>query len=418
MIQRALAPLAAMLAACILLLANQAVAQDGDGDTFAVSDGDCDDSDGQSYPGATEICDDVDNDCDGQSDEAGSSPILCDTNPDLVSPFENDVDGNLIMHLERWLPSVDLTGVDLYQSVQANLIEPGGPMTNVQSILIRNWMGTSSYQVIANAIMTFPAGVTVHGWIIDRQGGSPINRSLDSTFSTVPGGLNISETNNTQFENSNQDYAYVTGQLAVIHTYIASAADEARLIISYDPHLNGPLRFEVNMGTGAIQDLTVCSEDMPGTGSFNVPLTSADNDLLDGDGDGMVECHGDCDDGNALIYDGADELCDEVDNDCDNVVPGSEIDDDGDSMAECEGDCNDGNDDIYDAAPELCDDLDNDCDGSVGGDEIDNDGDGTTECDGDCNDGNEDVVPGAGEQCNGIDDDCDLLIDEDFDLNV
>ena len=35
--------------------------------TAATDDGDCDDSDDSVYPGADEVWDDVDNDCDGQS---------------------------------------------------------------------------------------------------------------------------------------------------------------------------------------------------------------------------------------------------------------------------------------------------------------------------------------------------------------
>jgi len=38
---------------------------DGDGDGFSVCDGDCDDSDDTVYPGATELCDGKNNDCDG-----------------------------------------------------------------------------------------------------------------------------------------------------------------------------------------------------------------------------------------------------------------------------------------------------------------------------------------------------------------
>ena len=42
---------------------------DADGDGFTVSQGDCDDEDGASFPGAEEICDGADNDCDGEVDE-------------------------------------------------------------------------------------------------------------------------------------------------------------------------------------------------------------------------------------------------------------------------------------------------------------------------------------------------------------
>ena len=397
--------------AALLFAPTAALGQDNDGDSFSPAQGDCDDNNPANAPNATEVCDGSDNDCDGLSDEVGASPALCGTQAATEQPFENTIDGNLILHTERFVESVDLTGIDIYQSVQANLTTPGGPMTNVQSLFVRNWMGTSSYQVIADALFTFPAGVTPVGWIIDRSGGGPVNRSLDAIFSTVPGGLGISATNNTQFESSAQDYAWVNGQQALIHTYIASAADEARLLITYDPATVGALEFTVEMGTGAIQDLTLCSQDLPGLTTFTVPLTTADGQLVDDDGDGLTECYGDCDDTSALTYQGAPELCDQMDNDCDGALPAAEVDGDGDGLTDCEGDCDDSQSSVNPAAPELCDAQDNDCDGSLGSDELDDDGDGFSECDGDCNDLLTAVAPGAAELCNGIDDDCDLLTD-------
>jgi len=48
---------------------------DDDGDGFTEADGDCDDSDSHTYPGASEVGDGADNDCDGQVDEgAGQGP--------------------------------------------------------------------------------------------------------------------------------------------------------------------------------------------------------------------------------------------------------------------------------------------------------------------------------------------------------
>ncbi len=42
---------------------------DVDGDQWTVEEGDCDDGDPLSHPGAVETCDDADNDCDGEVDE-------------------------------------------------------------------------------------------------------------------------------------------------------------------------------------------------------------------------------------------------------------------------------------------------------------------------------------------------------------
>ena len=43
--------------------------QDGDQDGFLASE-DCDDNDATAFPGNVEDCDNIDNDCDGEIDEA------------------------------------------------------------------------------------------------------------------------------------------------------------------------------------------------------------------------------------------------------------------------------------------------------------------------------------------------------------
>ncbi|MDP7112327.1 MAG: MopE-related protein [Myxococcota bacterium] len=67
---------------------------DLDGDGFTVEEGDCDDGDAESYPGASEICDGVDNDCDTfvPHDEE-------DADGDGYSPCEGDcADGDLTVY--------------------------------------------------------------------------------------------------------------------------------------------------------------------------------------------------------------------------------------------------------------------------------------------------------------------------------
>jgi len=210
-------------------------------------------------------------------------------------------------------------------------------------------------------------------------------------------------------------------------------------------------------------------------------VTDASTWYTDADGDGhgdpalaLLACEApsststtgdDCDDTDAAVFPAADEVCNGLDDDCDDAVDDDDddlldpatwwIDDDGDgygtgvsSVETCErpsgfaanrDDCDDTDGAIHPAAAEVCDGADNDCDTLVDDDDPDvadpgtwyddDDGDGagdaasaTVSCvqpddtvadDSDCDDTDAEVHPAAPETCNGIDDDCDSLVDDD-----
>jgi len=193
--------------------------------------------------------------------------------------------------------------------------------------------------------------------------------------------------------------------------------------------------------------------------------------IVDEDADGF-DVDSDCDDTNADVYPDAEEICDGIDNDCDNVVDEgvtlsfySDSDGDGYGNAEneasgCEApsgyvddatDCDDTNETVNPGETEVCDGSDNDCDEEIDEEQADTDGDGicddldAEDCDGldndgdgsvdedydldgdgytecgsetaeaDCDDDNDEVSPGTTETLdNAVDDDCDGMIDEDF----
>ena len=168
----------------------------------------------------------------------------------------------------------------------------------------------------------------------------------------------------------------------------------------------------------------------------------------------------DCDDTNAAINPGADEVCADagLDQNCDgdpdlNAVDATvwyaDLDGDGFgdasvSVASCTqpmgyvtdgSDCDDGQPGVYPGAAEVCDGVDNNCSGDetdvAGWTEYyaDTDGDGFGDagsalgaCDGqpsgyvpdstDCNDNESAMYPGNTEVCDGLDNDCSGLIDD------
>ncbi len=174
----------------------------------------------------------------------------------------------------------------------------------------------------------------------------------------------------------------------------------------------------------------------------------------------------DCDDDEATTHPGADEVCDDEDDDCDGDIDEdplfvtwyADVDGDGfgdpdEPLLDCrnltgqgwvlnDGDCNDQDEDISPAASEVCDGMvDNDCNDLADEDDPgvdlatrvsfydDDDGDGfgdpdesTLRCNPlpgtvadstDCDDSTEQIHPDAPELCNGFDDNCDETVDDD-----
>ena len=208
-------------------------------------------------------------------------------------------------------------------------------------------------------------------------------------------------------------------------------------------------------------DTSTWYADSDGDGFGDPTVSSVACDLPSG----HVADATDCDDANAAINPAAGELCDGVDNDCDGTVDEDDASDastwhadgDGDSYgdsastaAACyqpsgyvadDTDCDDTDGAINPAADELCDGVDNDCDGDTDEEAVDyawwhadSDSDGygnplvtSTACDQpsgyvsddtDCDDTDAAQYPGADELCNGEDDDCDGAVDEDDSLDV
>ncbi len=242
--------------------------------------------------------------------------------------------------------------------------------------------------------------------------------------------------------------------------------------VSHAGDVNGDLAADLIVGARGTTGAGVSSGSAYlFVGQCGSPTWYADSDA-DGYGDasstttaclqpsGYVDNADDCDDGEALAWTGATELCDGADNDCDGTVDNDDAadaptwygDDDGDgygnpaiSKTACElpdgyadngDDCDDHEALAWTGASEVCDGADNNCDGAVDDDDpllegastwyADTDGDGYTDaavsvhaCEApsgyaaasdepDCDDADEQVHPGADEIADdGLDQDCD-----------
>lgn len=184
-----------------------------------------------------------------------------------------------------------------------------------------------------------------------------------------------------------------------------------------------------------------CTDDEPEPTDDIVDTdTDTDSDTepaVDADNDGFTD-DVDCDDTNDAIYPGAPEedCTDPVDYNCDGETPlYADVDEDG--FAACE-DCDDTLDTVNDAAEEVCDGVDNDCDELTDEadpdlvevltwfEDADEDGFGNADvsqisCEGpagyvlddtDCDDAEPESYPGNTEICDEIDNDCDTLTDD------
>jgi hypothetical protein len=216
------------------------------------------------------------------------------------------------------------------------------------------------------------------------------------------------------------------------------------------------------------------TEIPPADSDTEVPPVDSDTDVPppDADHDGW-RADVDCDDADAAVHPGAQEVCNGLDDDCDawvdNADPSADgtaqgitpvagwFDDDHDGygnpnsslvlrcglatgFASNGDDCADWDAAVHPGATEVCDQLDDDCDGLVDDDDddrdpsggihqwLDGDGDGygdpatetlscaqapgTVRAAGDCDDTRGDVRPDATEVCDDVDDDCDGLVDD------
>ena len=365
-----------------------------DGATMRCGD-DCNDQRRDAHPGLIEVCEGVDNDCDGSIDEGLLRMQWPDADRDLHG--DEDSEGAMVCPGEPGFSPVR----DDCDDTQ--------PTRHRAQLEICDGLDNDCDGLVDEAPVAVP-------WYPDED---------DDGFGTASGVVVIS-------------CVPVPGY----STRSSDCNDGDRMI--------NPAARELCNG---VDDDCDGLADAPGTG----PGDTEDDDG-DGFAD-RVCGGDDCDDANPFVNARAQELCNGIDDDCDGVVDGADasalwyLDRDGDGYGDpdapaiesCEpqalrvpraGDCDDSDATVRPGVRDLCDGIDADCDGEIDENGIrfaffpDADGDGwgtsdvgsvvfaceapsgTSERTGDCADTDAMRFPSAPERCNSRDDDCDGRTDE------
>ena len=374
---------------------------DLDGDGGYACDGDCDDNDPTILTGGTEICDGIDNDCNSLADFPGE---LIDADSDL-SLSCNDCDDTV--------PTIYPGAPEICNGIDDNC---DGNLVTTDDVLPPTIVSTSTNVVRGSrwSASTVTIVDSIEGYIGAATGSSIEWAVWESTTATGPFTLATSATALTTLPAGDAwhaspplGYALTPGMFYGF-TYSTESASITYNYASGGTAIPAPASFGSLIGGVSGSNGAVTS----GTTTTVYAVRVVSGAESDGDGDTFLGCGVDCDDTNALVNPAATEVCDGVDNNCDSVlfVDGSgndESDSDGDGDLACIDDCDDSSALVYVGAPEICDQLDNDCNSVIPVDEItDVDLDLSVAC-ADCNDNDPTINPSAAEICNGIDDNCD-----------
>ena len=445
---------------------------DGDDDGFTVAEGDCDDENAAINPDADEVCDEVDNDCDDEVDEGFDRRRYRDADEDGYGDADvvRESCGDISGYVEN--------GHDC-NDARAEM--------NPDEEEVCDGLDNDCDDEIDEGL-----GITYYG-DFDHDGYGDPDRSTEACEMPAHHVENDDDCDDTVAAISPDADEVCDGidndcddevDEGLLTTYYMDADRDghgdpdaateactrpARHVESSDDCNDGDRAIR----PGAEEFCDGIDNDCDGELDDGAPTSTFYADA-DGDGrgdpdssveacvapEGYVESSDDCDDTQATVYPLSEELCDELDNNCNGIVDEGvtttffmDTDDDGfgdsDSPVEsCEipegavensADCDDDDDEIYPEADESCDEMDNDCDGEIDEDvmetfylDSDDDGFGDAEftVEGcvpptgyvdnaeDCDDVDGAINPDADEACDGIDNDCDGEIDEDVTMNT
>jgi hypothetical protein len=378
------------------------VLSDFDGDGY-FSDEDCDDTSQNTHPGAQEICDGADNDCDGETDEGVLSQFFSDD--------DGDGFGNEEEVIEACSPETGFVSNGNDCNDEDESIFPGG--TEICDDLDNDCDG----------VVDGDDAIDKQDWYqdLDDDGYGGI-QNVVSACAPPTGYVGLGD-----------DCDDANGNIFPGAEELCNARDD-------------DCDLEVDEDTPAQTWYPDTDED--GYGDTTAAIISCDHPT------GYILVLGDCDDADSSQYPNAEEYCNNEDDDCDGNVDEGALDPsiwygdmDGDGFGNasnttiaCDAppqhvsdfsDCDDGDNTQYPGALEYCKTEDDNCNGVIDEDTaadasvwyVDSDGDGYgdpntaySSCTqpigylldaSDCDDGSSEVHPMATEICDGVDNNCD-----------
>ncbi|MCB9762182.1 MAG: hypothetical protein H6739_20450 [Alphaproteobacteria bacterium] len=440
---------------------NPIVDEDGDG---VSAEEDCDDNDASVYPGATEVCDAVDNNCDGAVDEGVTTTWYSDNDADGFGADETAQEAC------EAPPGTVGVGGDCDDDDAA--FYPNAPETDCTDPNDYNCDGSVGY-----------ADNDGDGWPACEEcddGDAAINPDAlevcddvdndcdgdidddDDGVDTSTGALFYADVDGDGYgdpsdviEACDAPSGYVSDNTDCDDGDAAINPSATEICDGIDNDCDGDVDDDdasVDTSTGSTWYL---DSDSDGYGDADATLDACDQPS------GYVADNNDCDDGANAVNPGATEYCDSIDNNCDGTVDEDSAADASTWYADADSDtygdpsssdvacdqpsgyvsdntdCDDSDGAINPAATEVCDGDDNDCDGLTDDDSAADvstwyaDTDSDTYGDAsvsdvdcyqpsgyvadatDCDDSNANANPGETEYCDGFDNDCDGLTDDD-----
>ncbi len=295
---------------------------DDDGDEYTENQGDCNDSDVTVYPTAPELCDGIDNDCNGTVDDGlaidadgdgHTTPESCSgtkddcndndatvfpTAPELCDGLDNDCDGD-----------IDEDVASMYYNDQDS-DNYGNPTDVTQACEQPADYVSDNTDCNDNDANEHPDQT----WYKDADDDNYYDGTTDTSSCTRPTGYKVlSELASTSIDCDDNDPLVNHGQTEAPYNGKDDDCDPA----TKDDDLDGDND----------PNATDCDDDDPTRSSLlaETPYNGIDDDCdsstpdddLDADGFGIVD---DCNDNDNTVYPNASEQCDGKDDDCDGIV--------------------------------------------------------------------------------------------------